>query len=94
MMNVELHIEELVLHGFAAKDKHRIGAAVKGVLATLLAEQGAPIPFKHGIHLESIDGGSFAVREGERPDSIGVRVGQAVYEGMTGGQESGVKSEE
>ena len=32
-MNIELHIEELVLHGFDAKDKHQIGTAVQDELA-------------------------------------------------------------
>ena len=34
--NVELHIEELVLHGFAPGDRHRIGEAVR-------ARAGAPV---------------------------------------------------
>ncbi len=91
-MNIELHIEELVLHGFDARDKDRIGSAVKDELARLLAERGAAIPFERDGHLERIAGGSFTVREGESPGSIGVRVGQAVYEGITEGHESGAKS--
>lgn len=37
---VELHIEELVLHGFAPHDRHRIGDAVERELHRLLAERG------------------------------------------------------
>jgi len=87
MVDIELHIEALVLHGFDPTAKHRIGTAVQDELARLLAGQGAKILFEHGSHLERIDGGSFTIREGERPDSIGVRVGQAVYEGMAGNLE-------
>lgn len=39
-MNVELHIEQLVLHGFAPSDRYRIGAAIQQELARLLAQQG------------------------------------------------------
>ena len=81
-MDVELHIEKLVLHGFAPSDKHRIAAAVKEELERLIKARGAPTGPEHGIHRAHLDGGSFCVRIGERPDSIGVRIGQAVYEGM------------
>ena len=36
--SVLLSIDELVLHGFSPGDRHRIGAAVRGELARLLAE--------------------------------------------------------
>ena len=40
--NVELHIEELVLRGFAPGDRYRIGEAVERELAHLFSEQGTP----------------------------------------------------
>ena len=39
---IELHIEELVLHGFAPGDRHPIGDAVEHELIRLFAEQGLP----------------------------------------------------
>lgn len=38
--SVNLHIEELVLHGFAPHDRHRIGDAVERELLRLLTERG------------------------------------------------------
>jgi hypothetical protein len=38
---IELHIEELVLHGFAAHDRHAIHDAIVSQLTTLLAAPGA-----------------------------------------------------
>lgn len=89
MVNIVLHIEELFLHGFDTKDKHRIGTAVQDELTRLLGERGAAIPFDQDIRLDRIDGGSFRVREGQRPDSIGIRIGQAVYKGLGMRQDSG-----
>ncbi|MEJ2009120.1 MAG: hypothetical protein P8Z30_13360 [Acidobacteriota bacterium] len=39
---VEVHIEELVLHGFAPGDRHRIAVAVKQELSRLILAEGVP----------------------------------------------------
>jgi hypothetical protein len=81
--NVELHIEELVLHGFAPGDRYLIGEAVERELQRLFAEQGAPPSLTHGAEIGRLDGGSFGVGAGSRGDVIGAHVAQAVYEGLT-----------
>ena len=42
--SVEVHIDELVLHGFAPGDRRGIGDAVERELARLLAARGLPVP--------------------------------------------------
>ena len=84
-MNVELHIEELVLHGFAPGDRYRIGEAVELELQRLLAEQGAPNLFNGNVELARIDAGAFDVKPDAKSELIGAQVAQAVYEGMKGG---------
>jgi hypothetical protein len=79
---VELYIEELVLHGFAAGDRHRIGEAVEQELARLLAEQGLPASFDQSGETDRLDGGTFHIAPGARPDSVGAQVAQAVYGGL------------
>jgi hypothetical protein len=81
-MNIELHIEEMILHGFTQADRHRIAEAVQDELVRLLAEKGLPEAFEQGIEFSNLDGGSFVVGSGESPKSLGVRIGQAVYSGM------------
>jgi hypothetical protein len=39
-VNLELHVEELVLHGFAPGDRYRIGEALERTLTQLFVEQG------------------------------------------------------
>jgi hypothetical protein len=39
---IEVHIEELVLHGFAASERWKIGDALESELRGLLAAQGLP----------------------------------------------------
>ena len=80
-MNVELHIEELVLHGFSPGDRYRIGDAVQRELTHLFIEQGVP-PAQSG-ELAYLDGGAFEVRPGSGAEEIGVRVARAVYGGLS-----------
>jgi len=81
-MNVDLHIEELVLEGFAPGDRHRIGAAVERELARLIVERGVPAGLAAGGEAQRVDGGSFEVKPGGRAESVGRQVAGAVYGGM------------
>ena len=75
--NIELHIDELVLHGFRSGDRHRIGEAVERELTRLLAEQG--LPKAQGAEVARIDGGSFSLAQNARTEVTGTQVAQAVY---------------
>jgi hypothetical protein len=75
---VDLHIEELVLHGFAAHDRYRIAQAVEGELARLLAERGVSPALARGGEIESLDGGSFDVAADDAPETVGAQVAQAL----------------
>jgi len=80
--NIELHIEELVLHGFAPKDRYQIGEAVQCELVRLLSERGVLPSVVRGGEMGRLDGGSFKVRMGAKAEVIGVQVARAVYGGM------------
>ena len=80
--NIELHIEELVLHGFAPGDRYAIGEAVQRELTRLFAEQGVHPALAKGRQIERVDGGAFHVRRGSRADAIGTQVAQSVYGGL------------
>ena len=81
-MNVELHIEELVLHGFAPGDRYRIGDAVERELSLLFAEQGTPPSLARGGDIGRLDGGSFEAKPGSGAETIGIRAARAVYGGL------------
>lgn len=80
--NIELHIEELVLHGFESGDRYRIGAAVEAELARLFAEQGVPPSLAQGGEMAHLDGGTFDVAPGSTAEAIGAQVAQALYGGL------------
>jgi len=80
--NIELNIEELVLHGFAPSDRYRIGEAVEQELTRLLADQGVPQSLAQGEEVASVDGGAFEVAPGSRAQVVGAQVARAVYGGL------------
>lgn len=80
--DIELHIEELVLEGFAPGDRHAIGEAVRAELTRLLAEQRAPQFLQHGGETARLDGGKFDLKAGARSEAVGVQVARTVYEGF------------
>ena len=79
---IELHIEELVLHGFAPGDRYRIGDALERELARLFAEQGRLPSLVQGSGIERLDGETLEMKPGSRAEVIGVQVAQAVYRGL------------
>ena len=81
---VELHIEELVLVGFAPRDRFPIAEAVERELARLLASGGLPATARQGA-VEQLDAGAFPVARGAQPRAIGSRVGQSVFTALAGG---------
>jgi hypothetical protein len=82
MPSVELHIEELVLHGFAPGDRYQIGDTVQNELTRLFAEQGAPGWLSQGGEVERLDGGTFGMAPGSKAETVGAQVAQAVYTGL------------
>jgi hypothetical protein len=81
--NIELHIEELVLHGFAPGDRYRIGETMERELAHLFTEQGAPPSLAQSGEIARLEGGNFEVKPGSNAEAIGVQVAQAVYGGLS-----------
>jgi hypothetical protein len=80
---IELHIEELVLDGFAPGDRLSIGDAVERELSRLIAENG-PAEFQgRPMTLERMDAGAFKAASDARPQAIGGEVASAVYRGLS-----------
>jgi hypothetical protein len=80
--NIELHIEELVLHGFAPGDRHRIGDAVERELSRLFDERGVPTNFMNNFESPRLDAGSFNFAPTSTAETIGAEVARALYGGF------------
>lgn len=81
--NIELHIEELILHGFAPSDRYLIGAAVEQELTKLFAEQGVPPSLAHGGEMARLDAGTFQLAMDSKANAVGIQIAQAVYGGLS-----------
>jgi hypothetical protein len=80
--NIELRIEELVLHGFSPTDRYRIGQAVEHELGRLFTERGVPPSLTRNAEIPRLDSGSFEVSADSKADAIGTRVARTVYGGL------------
>ena len=81
--SIELHIEELVLDGFAPGDRHTIGDALERDLARLMGEEGIPHSLRSQNTIDEIQGATFKATQNARPTAIGRQIAQAVYQGFS-----------
>ena len=77
----KIHIEELVLHGFAASDRHRIAGEVERELSRLMGE-GRLAGFRENLTLERMNGGTFKVEAGAKAQAAGTQIARAVFRGL------------
>jgi hypothetical protein len=78
----ELHIEELVLHGFSPADRSLIGKTVERELLRLLNDQGLRFSVTEDEEFPRLDGGTFQVAPGSKPEAIGLQIARAVHRGL------------
>jgi hypothetical protein len=79
---ITLHIEELILHGFPARDRNQIARAVENELVRLLGQGEMPRSFSHGGMIPKIDGGTFRIKYGATPQMIGEQISRNLYGGL------------
>jgi hypothetical protein len=79
---IEVHIEELVLHGFAPGDRYAIGDAVQAELTRLFAERGLPQTLSEAEEYGRLDGGTIVLAPGSTAAATGGQIGHAVFEGV------------
>jgi hypothetical protein len=79
-IDLDLRIEQLVLHGFADVDREQLADAVVRGLAALFERQGVPPGLARPDSLSSLDGPRFQVRPGESAETVGTRLAQAIYD--------------
>jgi len=81
---IELHIDELVLHGFNSSDRYRIGDAMERELHRLVAGHGVPALLARQASIERLDAGPFRVAPEAQPQSIGTQLARTVHQRLSG----------
>ena len=85
-MRIELEIEQLILHDFPAHERQRIAAAIERELARLIEQEGLLGIGAGGLWLGEL--AEIEVDAGLKPDQIGARVAEQIYDGLR--QEKGI----
>lgn len=80
--SVELHIEELVLNGFAPAHRYTIGDAIERELTRLFTEQGAPIAATQDVEIAHLNGGAINMQPGANVEATGIQLARAIYGGL------------
>lgn len=83
-MNINLHIESLVLDGISVPPHQRpvLQQAVESELARLLGEQGLGSEMAGGGALRELPGGTIQGFAGDDPVAFGQQIALAVYGGI------------
>jgi len=80
--SVELHIEELALHGFAPGDRYRVADALERELTRLFTEQGPPSAITHDREIEHFDAGTFATERDADIRAVAAQLAKAIRRGL------------
>ena len=83
-MNIQLHIDRLVLEGInLSHDQQRLlQTAVINELTRLLRNGGLPPQLVKGITLDRMSAGSIQMTD-NKPDQLGLQIAQSVYGGLS-----------
>ena len=83
-MNIELHIDRLVLDGLpiGAHDGEAVLAAVEAELARLLTEGGISSAWFAGGAVPSIHAGDVNMQVGATPTHLGAQIAGSIYSGI------------
>jgi hypothetical protein len=84
-MNIELHIERLILEGLpvSPRDRANLQAAVEAELTRLLAAGGLRSELLSGGAMRSLSAGEFQVPNNQSPMDLGNQIAHTVHSGVS-----------
>ena len=80
--SVEVHIDELVLHGFEPAQRYTIGDAIERELTRLFTDHGAPMAITHDVDIAHLNGGAIDVKPGSNGETAGIQLARIIYGGL------------
>ncbi len=83
-MNINLHIERLIVDDFGIQPQQRdeLKAAIVAALKQQLVAQGTALSRQPHTRRSSVNAGLIAIENNERAESLGQQIGNAVYRGI------------
>ena len=80
--DIEVRIEELILHGFPSEVKTSIVEAAKLELERLLEDKGEPVQLTRDISVENLYIESLDIGDNKKPENIGAQIARILYGGL------------
>jgi len=78
--SIEVHIGQLVLHGFSHSDRRPIAESIERELRALLTQEEFSNPVS--LEVDQINAGSFQLENKRRRESAGANIARAIYGGL------------
>jgi len=82
MQDIDINIDEIVLHGFARNDYEGIKTAIEAELERLIREKGIPSILSSPLRYRQIEGGTFKMNRGTGMVKVGNEIAGTVYNGL------------
>lgn len=79
--DIEIHIEELVLHGVDVADRHAVAEALQRELRALVEAEGVHTLLTEPGRFERWRPGPLHVEPGMKPEQLGARLAQTLHQG-------------
>lgn len=83
--SIELHIEELVLDGYAPDHSERFARAVASELTRLLSARGLQPALTESLAIEQLAGSAFRLKPAEPAEAAGQQLAKALYTSLNRG---------
>jgi hypothetical protein len=83
-MDIELVIDEIVLHGFDPRQRHAIADAVTAELTRLLHAQAGQLHAGRFTHVPQANGGTFEAPSPTPPTAAGAGIARCVWTAVRG----------
>jgi|GEM_PF-2994597 len=83
--NIEVQIDELVLHGFPATDRYIIGDALTDELKQLFVNNKADISPVKEMNVSALNAQRIVLQQNAKPNSVGVQIAKAVHGSLNTG---------
>ena len=86
-MNINLHIERLVLDGvaLAPNQRHLLQASIEAELSRLLSQGGLASGINQGVAVPKISAANLQLTAGTNPTQLGQQIAASVYSGIGNG---------
>lgn len=82
---IDLHIEELILHGFPVGERRRIGDTMEMELARLMTKAGRLGRPEQDVVIPTMEGAAINLIARQKRNAIGQQIAQSIYSAIRQG---------